>query len=61
MIVAPTVKTVVKSLPQTMLKTRAAAEEAAVEAVPAAASVSEDKNSCTLNIIFFLVVVRLRL
>ena len=49
-IVATTVKTVVK--------TRAAAEAAAVAAAPAAApaaaSVSEEKNSWTLNVISFL-------
>ena len=50
--VATTVKTVVK--------TKAAAEAAAaVAAAPAAASVSEEKNSWTLNIIRFLVFVTL--
>ena len=54
-IVATTVKTVVK----TRAAAEAAAVAAAVAAAPAAASVSEEKNSWTLNIIRFLVFVTL--
>ena len=43
----------------TVVATMAAAEAAAVAAAPAAASVSEEKNSWTLNIIRFLVFVTL--
>ena len=43
----------------TVVATVAAAEAAAVAAAPAAASVSEEKNSWTLNIIRFLVFVTL--
>ena len=53
---AATVATTVK----TVVKTKAAAEAAAVAAAaPAAASVSEERNSWTLNIIRFLVFVTL--
>ena len=48
---AATVATTVK----TVVKTKAAAEAAAVAAAPAAASVSEEKDSWTLNIINVLV------
>ena len=56
---AATVATTVKTVVKTKAAAEAAAVAAAVAAAPAAASVSEEKNSWTLNIIRFLVFVTL--
>ena len=56
---AATVFTTVFTVVATVAAAEAAAVAAAVAAAPAAASVSEEKNSWTLNIIRFLVFVTL--
>ena len=54
---AATVATTVKTVVKTKAAAEAAAVAAAVAAAPAAASVSEEKNSWTLNTLFPLIIV----